>query len=41
METLRAWSDTEERRGREWLNSTRRKDKDGWFYACKIVGFMV
>ena len=29
METLRAWSDTEERRGREWLDSTRRRDKDG------------
>jgi hypothetical protein len=29
MKTLREWSNTEERWGREWLNSTRRKDKDG------------
>ena len=29
MKTLREWANTEERWGREWLDSTRRKDKDG------------
>lgn len=29
MKTLREWANTEERWGREWLDSTRRRDKDG------------